>query len=136
MLSPQRRHRTLGRNRGRQLGRFSHGLGLVFIHGRHESVLQSLARGENAGGETDVFDPGEVADGVGEPRQSANVCGDADVDFFDGESGSGGGDADVAGEAEVEGEAEGYSVEDCYDGFGFTLVKTNPQFFSLLLSFN
>ena len=51
-----------------------------------------------------------------ETGECSDVCGDADVDFLDGELCCGGGDADVAGEGEVEGEAEGDAVEDCYDG--------------------
>ena len=40
---------------------------------------------------------------MGQAGERANVGGNADVDFFDGELGGAGGDADVAGEGEVEG---------------------------------
>ena len=43
MLGTQRSHGTLARDRRRQLRRFGHRLRLVFIHGRHEPVLQCLA---------------------------------------------------------------------------------------------
>ena len=46
-LRPQHRHRRLGRNQRRQLGRFSNRLLLILVHLRHKSMLQRLIRPED-----------------------------------------------------------------------------------------
>ena len=56
-----------------------------------------------ARGQTDVFDEGKGEAGFGEAGQSANVGGDANVDFFYAEACIRGAEADVGCEGDVEG---------------------------------
>lgn len=83
------------------------------VDGADEAVAEGFVGAKGARRETDVLDPaGGATDDFGQPAERANVRGQADVNFLDGEAGGAGAEADVGAGAEVDGEANGMAVKD------------------------
>ncbi len=119
LLSPHRRNRTLRDDHARNPHRLSHSLLLARPDTADEPHPQRLLGAKDASRQTDFLRPRERDAGSGQPRESADVGGDADVDFLHAEGcrrRGGAADSDVGCKRDVDGEAVGEAVEDCDDG--------------------
>ena len=76
----------------------------------HEALRERFLRGEPPRGHAHVFDPGGGANDLGQASQRADVSGNADVNFLDGQVGVGGAETNVCGTRNVDGQTKSDTV--------------------------
>jgi len=86
---------ALARNKSGLFKRRGQRGGFIVADLADEANLQGLGSAKVAGRQRDVLHPREAADDLGQARQRADVCGQADVDLLDSEAGVLGADAHV-----------------------------------------
>lgn len=119
LLSPLHRHWALGRQHVRNPHRSLQRLIFRLEHLAHESDPKRLFRREWPRAHAHVLNPTEVAYDLWKAGERAEIGGDADVDFFDGETRRGRAEADVGAGGDVDGNAIGYAVENADNGYGY-----------------
>lgn len=117
LLSSLHSNRALPSNQARQLDRLIQGSHLAVENLADKADLLRLGRAKLSCRHAYLLHPREVADGLGQPAQRANVGGQADVDLLNGQPDVTRAEPDVGGAGDVDGEAEGDGVEDDDDGF-------------------
>jgi hypothetical protein len=119
LLRALHRNGALRRNRCGKLQPFLHSFILAPIDAAYQTNTQRLISAERPRAETYVFDPGEGADDLGEPRERADIRSNAIVNLFDSESRIAGAKADISCGANIDGKADGVPMEDDDDRCGF-----------------